>query len=208
MLNYFDVMGANREVMQKLYADDERVCSRSIKLTNLSRIFVALLVVQCVVILTTGSSIFDNWAKIFTLPVVLTTIATLIVACHFFETGKEFMGRVTLIATVSTSCIMSVVFCGGFFQSPATPMLIFPMVLAFCTMSAKIAKWVFLATIAVPLTIDVIVRYVAIELPNFTAQTNETFINFNILSTLFLAIYFCLFHLKNTRHESSAHSSK
>ena len=200
-MDYFNLFGPNKVNMAELYPRDGLVRKRTIQLTMLSRVFIAVLIFQSIVILATGEMLFDHWAKIFTIPVVGITIAVLTLACRFFETGREFVGRIVLISVVYLSCVSTVILCGGFLNSSATPMLVFPMILAFCTLSIPHARMVFFASIFVPLAIDITTRWLGVELPNFSAQTNPLLINLNILATLFVSMYFCLFYLKNARRE-------
>ncbi|MEM8748768.1 MAG: hypothetical protein AAGF28_00590 [Pseudomonadota bacterium] len=188
--------------MKRLYANEPVLRRQAIQLTNLSRLFIGLLIVKGAIYLLSGSLILDVWAKLFTIPLLLVVIGLLAVTCHLFESGQDTRGRFALASIISGSCMLSVVMCGGFLSSLATPILIFPVVLSFSILPIKWARRYFVAIIGIPLGMDIAFRLMTITPPNFTSASNPAIIVASVMFTLCAALYFCLAYWKQAHHGS------
>ncbi|GEM_PF-5837354 len=202
MQQYFRLTGVDKEMMAERYAGKPEACRNAIHLTNLSRIFLAILIFKCAVILLSGNYIMDAWAKLFTIPLLFICICSLMYTCYLLESGRSRAGKLMLTSVISIACVLSVIFCGGFINSQFTPILLFPIILAFCILDTVRSAIMISAVVIIPLGVDLMGKQVGLTLPDFTSINNPIITQINLMVTLFACVFFCLFYL-NQSHKSS-----
>lgn len=207
MQQYFRLTGVDKEMMVERYAGQPEACRNAIHLTNLSRIFLAILIFKCAIILLSGSYIMDAWAKLFTIPLLTICICSLMYTCYLLESGRSRAGKLMLTSVISVACVISVIFCGGFINSQFTPILLFPIILAFCTLDSVRSAIMISAVVLIPLGVDLAAKQMGIVLPDFTAVNSPIVTQINLMVTLFACVFFCLFYL-NQSHKSSNDTGK
>lgn len=202
MQQFFRLTGVDRNMMAGRYAGKPEACRNAIHLTNLSRVFLAILLLKCAVLLLSGTYIMDAWAKLFTIPLLFICICLLMFTCHLLESGRSTAGKLMLTSVISISCMVSVIFCGGFINSQFTPILLFPIILAFCTLRTIHSSAMIGAIVLVPLGVDLVARHTGVILPDFTSANDPMITQINLMATLFACVFFCLFYL-NQSHKAS-----
>jgi hypothetical protein len=203
---YFRLTGVDSQKMAEVYAGRPKICRDAVQLTNLSRIFLAILIIKCAAIMLSGTYIMDAWAKAFTIPLLFFCICLLMGVCYLLENGKNLAGRLLLIFVIGASCVVSVIFCGGFVDSQFTPILLFPIILAFCTLSILYSIITISTIVIIPLAVDLTAKSMDFKLPDFTSSNDPLIAQINLMVTLFACVFFCLSYLNRT-HETSDNTS-
>lgn len=200
VFKFFDFMSIDLERMSQLYAGRPVILRQAIRLTRLSRVFIAILILNCALFLFSGSLILDFRSKLFSLSFLLATILLLAWACHLFETGRERRGRFMIAFATSISCILAVIFCGGFLYGRFAAILLFPMVASFALLPLRVAVWWFAAILLVPLSVDVVARLYGIVIPDFTSPADPWVHRLIIMTVLAVSVFFCLLNMKAVQH--------
>ncbi len=160
-----------------------------------------MLVTLHVIILFPGTSFLDTETKLWLAPFIGALVIMLYCSAWLVEHGRHQAARYLTNFTVSISVMLSVIMCGGFLESHATPFLLAPIVVAFCISPRREAVAVGKFTFFFPLIFDGIVHYFGWEIPNYTSTANPTVNTIYLLTTLFVTIFISLTYLQKTNSE-------
>jgi len=178
--------------MLDTYSDDVIVARTAYRLDLMARIFIALLLVKSAAYLVTGEMLISNWAKLFTVPLLMVIVCFLILASRLLASGSLEAGRATIMAVISIAAVVSVVLCGGFVSSDYTLILLFPIALGFSIMPLRQAHIWFASIILIPLIVDIGANYFGFSLPDFSGNTSAISYTVTMTGTLIAVTYVCL----------------
>jgi len=163
--------------------------------------FAAMLVMVHLVVLFPGTSFIETNVKLILVPFVTLLVGMLVTSAWLVENGHHLYSRSLTNFTISMSTMLSVIFCGGFIDSHATPFLIAPLVVCFCISPRIEALVVSTFTFFTPLAVDVAVRFAGVELPDYTSTSNTTANEIFLLGTLFITVVMALTYLLKSNEE-------
>ncbi|MDJ0612842.1 MAG: GGDEF domain-containing protein [Rhizobiaceae bacterium] len=160
-----------------------------------------MLVAVHVIVLFPGTPFLETKTKLILVPFVGVLVGLLILSAWFVERGHNVYSRSVTNFTVSASTMLSVIFCGGFVESHATPFLVAPLVVCFCISPRNEAIAVGTFTFITPLLMDIATRTFGIELPDYTSTASTVANSIFLMGTLFLTIVMALTYLQKTNEE-------
>jgi len=192
---------ANRANLEHHFGDKTIEFYRAVFLSTLGRSFAAMLVMVHLVVLFPGTSFIETNVKLILVPFVTLLVGMLVTSAWLVENGHHLYSRSLTNFTISMSTMLSVIFCGGFIDSHATPFLIAPLVVCFCISPRIEALVVSTFTFFTPLAVDVAVRFAGVELPDYTSTSNTTANEIFLLGTLFITVVMALTYLLKSNEE-------
>ena len=192
---------ANRTNLAAIYGENSADFYRAVFLSNLGRSLAVMLVVVNLVMTFPGTGFLDSATTLRLLPSIALLVGMLIYSAWLVENGKHAASRYITNAAISLGTIFSVVLCGGFLNSHATPYLIAPIVVAFCTSPPIEAKIVGSITFFLPLVFDGFVKWFGWEIVDYTSLSSSTANTLFLYITLFITIFISLKFLQKTNHE-------
>lgn len=195
---------ANLENLEQRYGKNSVDYYRAVFLSNLGRSFALMLLFVHVIILFPGTAFLDTETKLWLAPFVLVLVALLYVSAWLVENGNQRGARLLTNFTVSVSTMISVILCGGFIGSHATPFLLAPIVVCFCISPRREAMFVGTATFVIPLFVDLTARAAGWEIPNFTSTSSPEANTIFLMVTLFITLLISLSYLQKTNDELHA----
>ena len=201
----------DRGKLEQVYGTDRMEFHRSVFLSGLGRFFAAMLIVVHLVVMFPGTSFLDTDTKLWLAPFVAGIVALMFGAAWLVEHGHHAASRLLTNGTIAVSTMGSVIFCGGFVASHATPFLIAPIVVAFCISPPREAVIWGTATFTIPLVLDLMLRSLGISLPDYTSQSSETANAIFLMGTLFITVSMSLTYLQRIYrelHETLTQSAK
>lgn len=201
MLQGFRWLRANRPKLLAIYGENSVDFSRAVFLSGLGRSFAAMLVVVHLAVMLPGASLLDDATQQWLVPFVAILVCALSCSAWLVERDHHAIARYLTNFTVSASTMLSVVLCGGFLESHATPFLLAPIVVAFCISPPKEAIVVGTMTFFLPLFFDGFVKWYGLEITNYTSVSNPTANTIFLLSTLFITVFISLTYLQKTNSE-------
>lgn len=200
-MNIFRFLWADRENLIDLYGQNTVDYYRAVFLSNLGRSFAAMLVFVHVIIMFPGTYFLDTQTKLWLAPFAGALVLMLCLAARLVEKGKNVAARTFTNITVAVSTMISVILCGGFVESHATPFLLAPIVVGFCISPRNEAIAVGILTFFIPLGIDLVARANGWIIPNYTSVSNPTANVLFLMLTLFVTIFISLSYLQTTNDE-------
>ncbi len=200
-MQIFRLLKANHSNLENYYGEKSVEFYRAVFLSTLGRSFAAMLVAIHVVVLFPGTSFIETDVKLMLAPFIGVLVGMLVFSAWLVENGHDFYSRALTNFTVSMSTMLSIIFCGGFLESHATPFLIAPIVVCFCISPRTEAIAVGTFTFLAPLVIDIVVRSMGIELPNYTSTSSPIANELFLVGTLFITVVIALAYLQKTNEE-------
>ncbi len=197
----FKWLRANRPKLAAIYGESSVDYYRAVFLSSLGRSFAAMLVIVHLVVMLPGASLLDAPTKQWLIPLVAILVALLFCSAWLVEHGKHAASRSLTNFTISVSTMLSVVMCGGFLDSHATPFLLAPIVVAFCISPPREAIAVGSLTFFFPLIFDGLARWNGWEINDYTSVSNPTANTIFLLTTLFITVFISLTFLQKTNAE-------
>ena len=197
---------ANRQKLASLYGRNTVDYYRAVFLSNLGRSFAAMLLVVHFVIMFPGTSFLDDRTKLWLIPFIGVLVVMLFCSAWLVEHGHHGSARYLTNFTISVSTMLSVVLCGGFIDSHATPFLIAPIVVAFCISPPREAIATGLLTFFLPLALDITLRVSGITLPDYTSISNPSANVVFLLVTLFVTVFISFKEYATTNNQRSVRS--
>jgi len=201
---FFKLLAPNREKLDTLYGKNTVEYYRTVFLSKLGRSFAAMLVVVHLTIMFPGTSFLDTQTKLWLAPFVTVLVGMLCCSAWLVERGKDISARYLTNFTISASTMISVILCGGFIDSHATPFLLAHIVVAFCISPREEAVVVGSITFFLPLVFDGLVALNGWQIPDYTSVSNPTANVIFLMVTLFVTVFMALTFLQKTNDELQA----
>lgn len=200
-MELFGFFQADRANLAELYGKNTPDYYRGVFLSNLGRSFAAMLVLVHVIVLFPGTAFIDTQTKLWLAPFVGVLVLLLVASAWLVERGRHAAARKLTNFTISVSTMISVIICGGFIDSHATPFLLAPIVVCFCISPKREAMAVGGFTFFVPLIVDLSARYFGFDIPDLTSVADPTINTIFLMLTLFVTIFISLSFLQKTNDD-------
>lgn len=200
-MRVFHWLRANRSRLATIYGKNSVDFYRAVFLSSLGRSFAAMLVIVHAAVMFPGLSLLDDQTKQWLIPFIAILVALLFCSAWLVEHGYHAAARYLTNFTISSSTMLSVILCGGFLQSHATPFLLAPIVVAFCISPPREAIAVGSITFFLPLLLEGVFYSYGLQIPDYTSVSNPTANTIFLLTTLFITVFISLTYLQKTNFE-------
>lgn len=192
------ILKANLENLGQKYGENTVKYYQAVFLSNLGRSFAFMLIAIHLIILFPGTGYMDDQTKLWLAPFIGLLVAILTGSAWLVENGNHRAARYVTNFAISASTVLSVIFCGGFIASHATPFLLAPIVVCFCISPRIEAFIVGTITFFFPLFFDLLVRLNGWIIRDYTSGANPEINVIFLMATLFVTVFISLNYLQQT----------
>ena len=191
-------IGVNASRLSAYYGLNTRAYYQGMFLSDLCRSLLLIMLAFTISFTATGDALMSLDARLRLLPILLSMGVSLGVSGWLVEHGYQKLSRKVMLISCTMGCIVTVVLFGGFSNSVATPILIAPMIIAFCISPKREAIWTSLINGLIPPMIELTAYQSGYQIPDYSSHVSPAAHTFFLMVVLFAVAYISLSFLQRT----------